>query len=149
MFSGNDLLPIFTDCILSELYNQTYLFRFDLSFSLISPFTLITMFTAVVCIKTTKISPNPIHRPPIGSSAHRSLTNCIFQSLQRLLFFFFRLQLPQPLKEALLKLLKGQTDLPIAFLIAHFSWWALTRHCIVSLQKEYLSMTRAFTWVLQ
>ena len=59
------------------------------------------------------------------------------------------MQLPQPLKEALLKLLKGQTDLPIAFLIAHFSWRSLTRHRIVSLQKEYLSKTRAFTWVLQ
>ena len=58
------------------------------SFSLISSFTLITILTAVFCIKTTKISPPPIHRPPIGYSAHRSLTNCIFQSLQRLLFFF-------------------------------------------------------------
>ena len=117
------------------------------SFSLISSFTLITMFTAVVCIKTTKISPNPppthrILRPQIPHQLHLPIV-----ATSSLLFC--RMQLPQPLKEALLKLLKGQTDLPIAFLIAHFSWWALTRHCIVSLQKEYLSMTRPFTWVLQ
>ena len=115
------------------------------SFSLISSFTLITILTAVFCIKTTKISPNPppthwILRPQIPQQLHLPIVATSF---------FCRMQLPQPLKEALLKLLKGQTDLPIAFLIAHFSWRALTRRCIVSLQKEYLSMTRAFTWVLQ